>query len=105
MHKAEAASLSAGDKAHTSAPLDGILVFLAGLCPLLALILSAWFSRSGFDFSDEGYYLASIASPYSYVSSLSFFGQMYHPLFVGMNESVFALRLFNLLSTFALGKV
>lgn len=61
-----------------------------------------WLTGRGLDFTDEGYYLLSISDPYNYISSFSHFGYFYHLFFLSIGENVAALRVFNVLITYAL---
>lgn len=56
----------------------------------------------GFDFTDEGFYLLWIDSPYSYSGSLTLFGYFFHPIYLLLNKSVFLLRTFNILVVYSL---
>lgn len=51
--------------------------------------------RHGLDFTDEGYYLNSIADPWLYRSTVTQFGLVYHPIFKLAGEDVALLRQFN----------
>lgn len=53
----------------------------------------------GLDFTDEGYYLASIADPGLYPASATQFGFVYHPLFELLGSDVVRLRQVNVLIT------
>lgn len=64
---------------------------------VLALVFVSAFH--GFDFSDEGFYLNSIAHPYEFVFSATQFGFVYHPMFHIVGGDVVLLRLANLLLT------
>jgi hypothetical protein len=72
---------------------------------LASLSLLAWVilrCRSGFDFTDEGFYLNSISSPWKYHSSASQFGFVYHPLYKLVGGDVILLRQVNVLIVFGL---
>lgn len=60
------------------------------------------YSRYGFDFTDEGYYLVWIATPKLYDWSLSQFGYLYHPFYTLLKGNVVLLRVFNVCLTFLL---
>ena len=68
----------------------GILVWVLSLC------------RHGFDFTDDGFYLAWITFPEEYRSSISQFGFVYHPLFKILAEDIVLLRQVNVLLIFAI---
>jgi hypothetical protein len=59
--------------------------------------------RSGFDFTDEGFYLNWISNPWNYHSSVSQFGFVYHPLYRLVGGDVVLLRQANVVILFALG--
>jgi hypothetical protein len=53
-------------------------------CALAAFLLLSWVlvrCGTGFDFTDEGFYLNWISSPSDYSASVSEFGFVYHPLY------------------------
>ena len=56
----------------------------------------------GIEFTDEGFYLVSIANPFNYDWSASQFGFVYHPLYLLLGGDIAALRQANLLITFGL---
>jgi hypothetical protein len=58
--------------------------------------------RSGFDFTDESFYLNWIANPWRYPASLSQFGFVYHPLYLLVGGDVVRLRQANVLILFGL---
>ncbi|WP_301235476.1 hypothetical protein [Pandoraea cepalis] len=70
---------------------------------MLVLVLN--FSRYGLDFTDESFYLASIAHPDAYALNIpvSLFGFVYHPIFSLLRGDIGALRQANILTTFSLG--
>ena len=57
---------------------------------LILFVISS--SSAGFDFSDEGYYLNSLADPWHFPASETQFGFIYHPLFELLGKDVAALR-------------
>ena len=59
--------------------------------------------RSGFDFTDEGFYLNWISNPWNFRSSVTQFGFVYHPLYKLVGGDVVLLRQANVLILFALG--
>ena len=59
--------------------------------------------RSGFDFTDEGFYLNWISNPWNYGSSVTQFGFVYHPLYKLVGGDIVLLRQANVLILFALG--
>lgn len=66
----------------------GLLVHLLGL------------SNRGFDFTDEGYYLNWISSPWAFVPETSQFGFIYHPIYRLLNGDVAGLRRFSIIINF-----
>lgn len=82
---------------------DAVVAALLALATgvLLALLLAR--AGTGFEFSDEGYYLAWIATPGAWTASASQFGFVYHPLYLLADGDIATLRRLNLLLTFALG--
>lgn len=77
----------------------------ASVGTLLALSMLAWvmaFAPNGLDFTDEGYYLASLRSPGLYPATVTQFGFVYHPLFLLAEGDVALLRQLNVLLTFGL---
>lgn len=79
----------------------GLVVLLAALTPVVALI--GWAARRGFDRTDDGFYLGSIAHPNDVTTDLLAFGDVYHPLFVLVGGNVTALRVGGALLTVAAG--
>jgi len=78
-----------------------LLVAAAASLVLLGTVL--WRCRLGFDFTDEGYYLASVAHPSLYVAGTTEFGFVYHPIFQWVTGTVPGLRRANVLVTAGLG--
>lgn len=91
-----------GDKAvRLSLTSDGVY-YLAALVSFVVLGWALYMCQFGLDTTDEGYYLVSISQPYSYPTSVTQFGFIYHPLFLLMNGDVAAVRQANVLFTFLL---
>ncbi|MBK5400159.1 hypothetical protein JFU47_26095 [Pseudomonas sp. TH39(2020)] len=61
------------------------------------------YSRYGFDFTDESFYLVWGSTPGLYGWSLSQFGFVYHPFYLLLGGDVVRLRILNILATLALG--
>lgn len=78
----------------------GLLVSLVATILLLGRLL--WLANHGFDFTDEGYYLAWISNPSLYSLSVSQFGFVYHPLYKLVDGDVATLRQVNLVLIFLL---
>ncbi|TCT09064.1 hypothetical protein [Paralcaligenes ureilyticus] len=74
-------------------------------CAVSTTFILGWllkYSRYGFDFTDEGYYLVWISNPFMYGWSTTQFGFLYHPLYWLLNGNIAALRQVNILITFCL---
>jgi hypothetical protein len=72
---------------------------------IASLILLGWVMQrchSGFDFTDEGFYLNWISNPAANRGSVSQFGFVYHPLYEFVAGDVALLRQCNVLIIFAL---
>lgn len=76
------------------------VVALAGSVAIVGLMLGA--SQRGLDFTDEGFYLASIADPGAYSTTVSQFGFVYHPLFELLGSDIVRMRQANILVTFGI---
>lgn len=68
-----------------------------GLVPLALAVLAGlavfgWVARRGFDLSDEGFYLVSVANPRDVTGDVLAFGYVYHPLLLLVGNDVTALR-------------
>jgi hypothetical protein len=75
-----------------------------GVSVIAAVALLAWVllrCQSGFDFTDEGFYLNWISSPQGYRDSVSQFGFAYHPLYRIVGGNIALLRQLNVLTIFA----
>lgn len=82
--------------------LDRVVV--AAACALGLLFVGGllrW-SRYGFDFTDEGFYLNWIATPWAFKASLTQFGFVYHPLYHLVGGNIAVLRQANILITLLL---
>ena len=77
-----------------------ILIAVTGLTSVITLSWMLWYSRYGFDFTDEGFYLVWIANPFNYRVSTSQFGYLYHPLYLLLGRSISLLRQANVLALF-----
>lgn len=77
-----------------------ITLSLATTMMILGWILN--YSSHGIDFTDEGFYLASISNPFLYDFTITQFGFVYHPLHVLLGGDIAALRQANILTTFCL---
>lgn len=62
------------------------------LLTLLALATASWLATRGFDRTDEGFYLNSIAHPRDDASSILLFGYAYHPFYVLVAGDLVTLR-------------
>ena len=68
---------------------------------LLALLFAS--CRHGLEFTDEGFYWASIAYPRALSASATQFGFAYHPLYLALDGNLVLVRQANLLLTVLLG--
>jgi hypothetical protein len=57
---------------------------------------------TGFEFSDEGYYLNWISAPWQYGISVTLFGYFYHPLYLLLDGDLASLRRLNIVMLAAL---
>lgn len=83
-----------------------VMNFMTALAILLgiALLAQVWsIAGYGFDFTDEGFYLNSIAHPFDYDASVTLFGLAYHPWYLMLGGSIPALRTAGLLLTLVAG--
>ena len=71
-------------------------------CTFMTVISAVYFCKFGFDLTDEGFYLLWISDPFSFPFTHTLFGFIYHPIFDFVHESIFLLRVFNLLLTYLL---
>lgn len=77
-----------------------------GAAALATIGISAWLATRGFDRTDEGFYLNSIAHPGDDRSTILLFGYAYHPLYVLVGGDVVLLRWAGmLLSVVAVGSL
>ena len=76
-----------------------IALFL-GVLASIALLLK--YHGHGFDFTDEGYYLAWISNPFLYDYSISQFGFIYYPIFKLVDLDIAKFRLINIAITYSL---
>ncbi|NOJ50676.1 hypothetical protein [Bradyrhizobium archetypum] len=87
----------------TSALAGWLERFALGACVVAAMLLLVWVlssCRSGFDFTDEGFYLNWISSPWNYRDSVTQFGFVYHPLYRVLGGDIALLRQANILIIF-----
>lgn len=69
---------------------------------LLSLLWILKYSSYGFEFTDEGYYLAWLKNPHLYDWSVSQFGYIYQPLYALVKGGVAGLRQCNILLLYSL---
>ncbi|MBV9564988.1 MAG: hypothetical protein JOY90_31755 [Bradyrhizobium sp.] len=96
-------SAAAGERHLTFAsatPWATLAVTAIASLSLLASVLRR--CRSGFDFTDEGFYVNWISDPWNYSASVSQFGFVYHPLYRLADGDIARLRQINVLLLFAL---
>ena len=82
--------------------LSRALAIIAGLGAVVMIALMLWASDRGIDFTDEGYYLVSIATPDLDAPSVTQFGFVYHPLFELVGSDIARMRQLNVVLTFGL---
>jgi hypothetical protein len=90
------------DQENRSAWPERMLGALSLLIAIASVGLVFAFSGSGYDLTDEGYYLASIAHYAEFPVSSTQFGFIYHPLYILAGENIATLRVFNALITVGL---
>jgi hypothetical protein len=76
------------------------LILATAALLLLGLVLVR--CRHGLDFSDEGFYLNSIADPWLYRSGVTQFGVIYYPVFKATGGDIGLMRQFNVFLTWML---
>ena len=81
------------------------LAIIAGLGAFVMIALMLWASDRGVEFTDEGYYLVSMATPDLDAPSVTQFGFVYHPLFELVGSDIARIRELNVLLTFGLSWV
>lgn len=102
IHQVRAFSASSETDSSRHADRFNTVVFsLGAACALLMLGWIARYLRRGFDFADEGFYLAWISDPFKYSASITQFGFIYHPLYLLVDGDIALLRQINLVGTFA----
>jgi hypothetical protein len=74
--------------------LPASILSMLGGAAFIATLLAV--QARGFDWTDEGYYLNVIASPWSFPTSVTLFGFVYHPLYVIADGDLILLRRLNL---------
>lgn len=97
---------SAAGPTHGRASIVELLLLV--LCAAGTFLILLWvikFSHYGIDFSDESYYLVSMANPFLYDWSVTQFGFIYHPLYVILDGDVARLRQVNIGLVFGLSWV
>lgn len=82
---------------------ERIVLIVSALATVATLGWLLWYSRYGIDFTDEGFYLVWISSPWSYSASSTQFGYIYHSLYHLVGGDIALLRQSNILITFGLG--
>lgn len=71
---------------------QSFLIFLSSLF----IFLMFFYSKFGFDLTDEGFYFNSIAFPFLYSTNGSLFGFLYHILFILVGKNWVFLKLINI---------
>lgn len=85
--------------------VEPLMLIVSATVTISMLAWVLWYSRYGFDFTDEGYYLVWLANPFNYSVSNTQFGFIYHPLYQLLDGNIAALRRANILITFGLAWV
>ncbi|WP_413457623.1 hypothetical protein [Herbaspirillum huttiense] len=78
---------------------------LIAACIVGSLVLIGWllnYSRFGFDFTDESFYVVSMANPFLHDYSHTQFGFLFHPIYLLLGGDLVLLRRLNILLTFFL---
>lgn len=86
----------------SSTKLQKLFLIATVICIFLILRWLLHYSHYGIDFTDEGFYLASMARPFNYGGSVTQFGFIYHPLWLVLGGDIVAMRQANILVTFTL---
>ncbi|CAL7963065.1 conserved membrane hypothetical protein [Gammaproteobacteria bacterium] len=81
---------------------EKIMMVFSVICSVFMLGWVFWYSRYGFDFSDEGFYLIWISNPFYYSVSHTLFGFIYYPLYKLLDGNIAVLRQSNILITYCL---
>jgi hypothetical protein len=79
-----------------------VVLTTAVLVSIILVVWVLWRCRTGFDFSDEGFYLNWISNPWLYKASVTQYGFIYHPLYLLGGGDVALLRQINVLITLGL---
>ena len=90
-------------KSPFAARMEWIALAISAAASVLLLGWVMLRCRSGFDFTDEGFYLNWISNPWNFRSSVTQFGFVYHPLYKLVGGDIVLLRQANVLILFALG--
>lgn len=93
---------NAGQPPFSAPVLEWIALAISVLGSLSLLGSVLFVCRSGFDFTDEGYYLNWISNPWIFPSSVSQFGFIYHPLYRLVDGDIVLLRRANVLIIYTL---
>lgn len=81
---------------------ESLALAVAVLAGVFLVSWVLWRCRYGIDFTDEGYFLLWISNPWSYKTSITLFGFIYHPLYWLVGGDVVLLRQCNILFTLGL---
>ena len=82
--------------------IPACLLFGSAAVTLFLVSWVLWLMRFGFEFTDESYYLISIADAFRYPVTLTQFGFFYRPLYWLVDGNIVLLRQVNFLFTFGL---
>jgi hypothetical protein len=84
-------------------PLLGILLAAGAACSLAAVAAYIYFSQSGIDLTDEGFYLNWLEYFNEYPALTTLFAVAYKPIYLLSGKNIQALRILNILLVLAAG--
>lgn len=96
--------MTTSEQSQTS-PIAPVQTAMVGLCAAGTILLLWWllkYSAHGFDFTDESFYLFSMANPFIHDYSHTQFGFVFHPIFELFGGDIAMLRQANIMVTFGL---
>ena len=82
--------------------LDNAQLSLSGIFTAAIVVGLLYFSRFGYEFTDESFYLIWMDNPFNYKFSVTQFGFVYHPIYKLVGRSIGLLRQVNILLIFGL---
>lgn len=72
--------------------IERVLLIEVAVAAAAVVFFAGWNARSGFDFTDESFYLLWMRDPGEFDASSSQFGFIYHPLYLLVGGDIFLLR-------------